>query len=195
MRTHFSIAARAQFTRRNLRPILSFIYAFGLFAIVTASGPRIRAEGQQPAPLPVANQEDERESQSTSGPKAETTNPRTVDPNTILRTARTVMVRSRTVFVKDAEVENSLRKHAEFQAWGMLLTKNEADADIIIEIERKPLTRRFTFTVIDPRSMLVLTSGKMRSIILGKTIHSKVAEKFINRLKPIRPFTTRSAGS
>lgn len=110
------------------------------------------------------------------------------DPAGLLRTARSVYVRSNTVFVKAPEVEDSLRKRKEFRAWGMMVTRNLADADLIIEIERKSLTRRFTFTVLDARSMTVLTSGKTRSVLFGKKIHNKVAEKFANRVKTVRPY-------
>ncbi len=106
----------------------------------------------------------------------------------MLRTARSVYVRSNTVFVKAPEVEDSLRKRKEFRAWGMMVTRNLADADLVIEIERKSLTRRFTFTVLDARSMTVLTSGKTRSVLFGKKIHNKVAEKFANRVKTVRPY-------
>ncbi|HZB44060.1 MAG TPA: hypothetical protein VE360_02395, partial [Pyrinomonadaceae bacterium] len=113
---------------------------------------------------------------------------RASDPAGLLRTARSVYVRSNTVFVKAPEVEDSLRKRKEFRAWGMMVTRNLADADLIIEIERKSLTRRFTFTVLDARSMTVLTSGKTRSVLFGKKIHNKVAEKFANRVKTVRPY-------
>lgn len=113
---------------------------------------------------------------------------RASDPAGLLRTARSVYVRSNTVFVKAPEVEDSLRKRKEFRAWGMMVTRNLADADLVIEIERKSLTRRFTFTVLDPRTMAVLTSGKTRSVLFGKKIHNKVAEKFANRVKTVRPY-------
>ena len=116
------------------------------------------------------------------------TQTRASDPAGLLRTARSVYVRSNTVFVKAPEVEDSLRKRKEFRAWGMMVTRNLADADLIIEIERKSLTRRFTFTVLDARSMTVLTSGKTRSVLFGKKIHNKVAEKFANRVKTVRPY-------
>ncbi|HEX6625947.1 MAG TPA: hypothetical protein VF064_19680 [Pyrinomonadaceae bacterium] len=116
------------------------------------------------------------------------TQTRASDPAGLLRTARSVYVRSNTVFVKAAEVEDSLRKRKEFRAWGMTVTRNLADADLVIEIERKSLTRRFTFTVLDPHTLAVLTSGKTRSVLFGKKIHNKVAEKFANRVKTVRPY-------
>jgi hypothetical protein len=116
------------------------------------------------------------------------TRPRATDPATIMRKAHLIYVRSDSVFISGNEVEDSLRKRKEFQAWGMAITRSEADADLIIEITRKSLTRRFTFSVIDPRTMQVVTSGKTRSVIFGKKIANKIAEKFANRLKVARPY-------
>jgi hypothetical protein len=36
--------------------------------------------------------------------------------------------------------------------------------------------------------MEVVTSGKMRSVLFGKKIPNKVAEKFANRVKVYRPY-------
>lgn len=113
---------------------------------------------------------------------------RVTDPATILRRARFVYVRADSVFISGREVEDSLRKRKEFQAWGMVITRNEAEADLVVEITRKPLTRRFTFTVIDPRTSEVVASGKTRSVLFGKKIANKVAEKFANRVKVYRPY-------
>jgi hypothetical protein len=110
------------------------------------------------------------------------------DPADVLRRARFVLVRSDSAFVSGREVEDSLRKRKEFRAWGMVITRNEAQADLIIEITRKPLTRRFTFSVIDPRTSGVVTSGKTRSVLFGKKISNKIAEKFANRVKVYRPY-------
>ena len=40
-----------------------------------------------------------------------------------------------------------------------------------------------TFTVLDPRTMEIVTSGKTRDVIFGKKIANKIAEKFANRVK------------
>ena len=144
-------------------------------------------QAQTSAPPPAA--EDESESVPFGAP----VRPRVTDPGAIIRAARTVFIRSKTVFVKDSEVENALLKRAEFQAWGLRVTRDEAEADLIIEIERKVFTKRFVFTVVDPRSMTVVASGKARSIIFGDTIAHKVAEKFVNRVKPVRAFAPPKA--
>jgi hypothetical protein len=133
---------------------------------------------------PEGDDDDESESQ----PATPFTRPSAVDPATILRRARFVLVRSDSVFVSGREVEDSLRKRKEFRAWGMVVTRDEAEADLVIEITRKSFTRRFTFAVLDPRTSEVVAGGKTRSVIFGRKIANKVAEKFANRVKVYRPY-------
>lgn len=168
----------------GIRPVL-VVLALVISVAVGATAQVRPAQPSQPATTVSAPplQPDESENEDE-----EARRPRAIDPATVLRTARRILVRSNTVFVKDSEVEDSLRKRKEFAAWGMIITRNELDADLIIEIERKSLTRRFTFTVLDPRTMAVLTSGKTRSVLFGKKIPNKIAEKFTNRVKVVRPY-------
>src|SRR5947209_6992128 len=134
------------------------------------------------------SEEDKDEGESESKSREEVVRPRATDPSTLMRTARFIRVHSDSIFVSEREVEDSLRKRKEFQAWGMVVTRSDADADLVIEITRKSFTRRFTFTVLDPRTMEVVTSGKTRSVLFGKHIPNKIAEKFANRVKVYRPY-------
>jgi hypothetical protein len=150
------------------------------------SPPVLKRQGAQPqqvTPNSQASDEDKDDNDDeVSAP------PTAADPATVLRRARFIFVHSGSAFVSGREVEDSLRKRKEFQAWGMVITRNEAQADLIIEITRKVLTRRFTFTVLDPRTSEVVTSGKTRSVLFGKKIPNKIAEKFANRVKVYRPY-------
>ena len=146
--------------------------------------PRQQSEKQKDSPF----EEERDESESESKSKEEVVRPRATDPATVMRTAHFIRVHSDSVFVNEREVEDSLRKRKEFQAWGMVLTRNDAEADLVIEISRKAFTRRFTFIVLDPRTMEIVTSGKTRSVLFGKHIPTKIAEKFANRVKVVRPY-------
>ncbi len=143
---------------------------------------------QQPQPKPAADDDEEEEEGKSERAAATPALPQAADPGTILRRARFVYVRSDSAFVSGQEVEASLQKRKEFKAWGMVVTRNEAQADLIIQITRRPLTRRFTFSVIEPTTMSVVASGKTRSVLFGKKISNKIAEKFANRVKVYRPY-------
>ena len=159
---------------------LLFFAACASAARAQGSPPVLKKEG--------AEQQTTRNSQDDDTDGEVFAPPTAVDPATILRRARFVLVRSDSAFVSGREVEDSLRKRKEFQAWGMVITRDEAQADLVIEITRKPLTRRFTFSVLDPRTSEVVTSGKTRSVLFGKKIPNKIAEKFANRVKVYRPY-------
>lgn len=152
------------------------------------SQPALRRQGaeqqRQQQAAQKSQDDDEDDDDEAPAPSSSTA----ADPATVLRRARFVYVRSDSAFVNGHEVEDSLRKRKEFRAWGMLITRDEAQADLVIEITRKPLTRRFTFSVIDPRTAEVVTSGKTRSVLFGKKIPNKIAEKFANRVKVYRPY-------
>jgi hypothetical protein len=107
------------------------------------------------------------------------------DPATILRNAQLIYIRKKSVYFKAPELENELRKRPEFQRWGLAITRNEADADLIIEVGRKVFTTRFIYSVIDPRTDIVVTSGKLSSV--GGTLATKIAKRFIEQMRQVRP--------
>ena len=111
--------------------------------------------------------------------------PPVTDPATILRNAKLIYVRKKSVYFKAPELENELRKRPEFQRWGLAITRNEADADLIIEVGRKVFTTRFVYTVIDPRTDIVVTTGKLSSV--GGTLATKIAKRFIEQMQQVRP--------
>ena len=105
------------------------------------------------------------------------------DPVTILRNAKLIYVRKKTVYIEAPEVENELRKRPEFQRWGLAITRNEVDADLILEVNRKVFTR-FVYSVLDPRTGIVVASGKLSS--LGGTLSTKIAKRFIEQMQRVR---------
>ncbi len=176
---------------RSLAPALLLALVFSAASATDASAqfrlpPQRQTTRQQPTPPTPPAAADESEIEDDE--REDRVRPSAADAATLMRMARVILVRSNTAFVSDKEVEDSLRKRKEFRAWGMTLTRSDAEADLIIEIERKAFSRRFTFSVIEPRTLLVVTSGKTRSVLFGKKIPNKIAEKFVNRLKTARPF-------
>jgi hypothetical protein len=121
----------------------------------------------------------------TNASQSSNSSPATVlaDPATILRNAKVIYVRKESVFFKPAELENELLKRPEFQRWGLLITRTESDADLIIEVGRKVFTR-FVYTVIDRRTNMVVASGKLSS--LGGTLSTKIAKRFVENMKRVR---------
>jgi hypothetical protein len=106
-------------------------------------------------------------------------------PNETLRSAQTIFIRSKSLLLKSAALEEALLSRSEFQQWGMVITRDEMDADLIIEVKRKSFSNRFVYSVIDPKTSRVLMGGKIGS--LGGTVEEQIANGFVQRLKKVRP--------
>lgn len=185
----------AAFTRACSQTLAAVVFALLASVLVSAQvrtpsqsqrQQQDEADARKDSPFEDESDADD-DVESESVPRA-AARARVTDPATILRRARFVYVDSDSTFVKQQEVEDSLLKRKEFRAWGMVVTRNIGEADLVIEIGRKVFTRRFTFSVVDPRTNEVLASGKMRSVLFGKKISNKVAEQFANRVKVYRPY-------
>jgi hypothetical protein len=107
------------------------------------------------------------------------------DPNDLLRTAQRIFIRTKSVYFKPAALEQALLDREEVQQWGLVISREEADAELIIEVDRKLFTNRFVYSVIDPNTQRVLLAGKIGS--LGGTVEGQIANGFVQRLRRIRP--------
>jgi len=96
---------------------------------------------------------------------------------------RRVFVRSTSVFVGAAVVENKLLKRPEFHQLGFAITREESQASLILELRHDVLTK-YVFSVVDPTSHMVLASGKVSS--LGGTVAGKVAKRFVKDMSLVR---------
>jgi hypothetical protein len=101
------------------------------------------------------------------------------DPLASLRSARLIYVESHSVLVGQSVIESKLRKRPEFQQLGLMITREVKAADLILEVRHDLLTK-YVFTAIDPRTNVVVASGKLSS--LGGTVAGKVAKRFMKQL-------------
>ena len=113
-------------------------------------------------------------------------------PGDVLRSARTVFIRSNSVYFKASALENALLNRPEFQQWGMAVTRDDADADLVIEVGRKVFTTRFIYSVIDPRTNRIVAGGKISS--LGGTVEGKISDSFVKKLRAVRPLPASARG-
>jgi hypothetical protein len=97
---------------------------------------------------------------------------------------RRVFVRSEALLVRAAVVEDKLMKRAEFNQMGLALTRNEGDADIILELRHDVLTK-YVYSAVDVKTQTVIAGGKVSS--LGGTVAGKVAKRFLKQLAQGRP--------
>ena len=76
-------------------------------------------------------------------------------------------------------MEEKLLKRPEFHQLGFVLTREESDADLILEL-RHDLFTMYVFTVVDAKTGVVLIGGKLSS--LGGTVAGKVAKRFVKEI-------------
>jgi len=99
----------------------------------------------------------------------------------LLCTARIIYLNIRSEYINSEALERELLKRPEFRRWGMAITRNKENAELIIEVTRKKFSTRFTISVIDPDTNLIIASDSDTSI--GGTIEPKLASKFIKQVK------------
>lgn len=103
--------------------------------------------------------------------------------NELLRSAKTIYVTSTSILVRPAVIESKLRKRSEFQRLGLLITRDPAEADLVLEV-RHDLFTKYVFTAVDTRTNIVVASGKLSS--LGGTVAGKVAKRFMKQVMKAR---------
>lgn len=105
------------------------------------------------------------------------------DPNALLRSAKTIYVKSSSILVRPPVIESKLRKRSEFQKLGLVITRDPMEADLVLEV-RHDLFTKYVFTAIDTRTNIVVASGKLSS--LGGTVAGKVAKRFMKQVMKAR---------
>jgi hypothetical protein len=99
----------------------------------------------------------------------------------LLCTARIVYVHVRTNYMNGEALERELLKRPELRRWGMAVTRNKEEAELVVEVTRKRYTTRFSISVIDPDTDLVIASDSASSI--AGTVEPKLAERFVRQVK------------
>ncbi|HEX5874904.1 MAG TPA: hypothetical protein VFY60_09675, partial [Pyrinomonadaceae bacterium] len=100
-----------------------------------------------------------------------------------LRSAKTIYVKSSSVLVGASVVETKLQKRPEFSQLGLVITRDEGAADLILELGHDVFTK-YVYTAIDRRTNIVVASGKLSS--LGGTVAGKVAKRFLKQMSQAR---------
>ncbi len=107
------------------------------------------------------------------------------DPGELLRAAKTVFIRSRTIYLNPIQLERELLKHPEFQSLGLKVVKIEKEADLVIEVTLPFLTWNWNYTLTHAQTSTLLASGKVREITAG-TASPKLAADLIARAQSLR---------
>lgn len=84
-------------------------------------------------------------------------------------------------------LEYKLAKQPEFAVWGLAITQNERNADLVIEVHRRAFN--YIFSLVEPRSGTVLVNGKVMAIN-GLVAAEELGREVIRRMKELRALPT-----
>ncbi len=107
------------------------------------------------------------------------------DPGELLRSAKTVFIRSKTIYLNPNLLERELAKHPDFQTLGLKIVKNEKEADLALEVTLPFLTWTWTYTLNHQASNTPLIGGKIREITAGVAA-PKLAADVIARAQSLK---------
>ena len=103
------------------------------------------------------------------------------DPKQMLRTAKTVYIQSRTAFLTVDTLDRALTLQKDWAKLGISIVQDPRVADVLITIDRPLFTYVHTFVLVDKRTSVVLTSGKVTAfdgIIASDGIAKQLVKAF-----------------
>jgi len=107
-------------------------------------------------------------------------------PTQLIRAARTIGIRSKTVYFTPGLLENALRHHPEFQALGLTIVSDEKAADLLVDIYRPFFTFTWTFNLTHRQTSALLASGKVSGAGTGSAAAPKLAAELIKSVQALR---------
>lgn len=110
------------------------------------------------------------------------------NPRTLLSRAQTFFVSSGTSFFEPVQLQNALRKRAEFDDWELAIIdarEKRGVADVTVEIDRPSFTYTFTYKITDRGTGILLSSGKLTAFD-GNAAAPRLAKRIIEDIKNAR---------
>src|SRR5258708_19495293 len=108
------------------------------------------------------------------------------DPAGILRSARSIFVESHTIWMKGNLLQDALYTRPETREWGIRIVDDRNGADIYIDVTRPFLTYHWIFKMINPKTGMVLGTGKVTAID-GPPPAQRLAIDTVNQIRSARP--------
>jgi len=109
-----------------------------------------------------------------------------LSPASIMREARTVYV-APTEHLDRKYLEYKLQKYDELRDWDLSLVENPSAADLVINVDKTALN--YIFTVTDPRTSVVVTSGKCVAVN-GRVAAEFLGREIIKKIRDVRASST-----
>lgn len=107
-------------------------------------------------------------------------------PEEALRTCRTVMVESHTIWMKGNLLQDALYVRPEIREWGISIVDSRNAADIYIDITRPFLTYDWVYQMINTSTGAIVGTGKVVAID-GPAAAQRLALEIVGRIRSVRP--------
>jgi len=107
------------------------------------------------------------------------------EPAALIRAARTIHIRSTTIFLRPKLLEDELLKQPDFQALGLKIVADAKEADLVVDVTLPFLTWTWTYVVTHQASNTKLANGKIREITAGLA-SPKLAKDMAAQLQSLR---------
>ena len=108
------------------------------------------------------------------------------DPAGILRSGRSIFVESHTIWMKGNLLQDALYTRPEMREWSIRIVDDRNGADIYIDVTRPFLTYDWIFKMINPKTGMVLGTGKVTAID-GPAAAQRLAIDIVNQIRSVRP--------
>lgn len=107
---------------------------------------------------------------------------RETNPAAIMRAARTLYIRPMR-HLDSKYLEYKLGKYRELTDWDLVLVAEEKAADLVLTVDKTGLN--FIFTIMDPRTSVIVTTGKTVAIN-GLVAAENLGREIIKKIRDVR---------
>lgn len=107
------------------------------------------------------------------------------DPVQILRSFRTMVIISKTVWLNVDLMQNAMQKEPVFAAWGLAIVADPRVADVRLTVNRVLFTWTWTYEMVHQNSGIILATGKMNATAGGAGA-SKIADDVVRQISKAR---------
>ena len=180
--------------RRIVKRILEALGWLTAVALFAFAGHAVLAQAATPAGASVRAREAMVETQDAQtgverrARERKATREEDLSPVSIVREARTIYIRP-TPHLDKKYLEYKLQKYRELQDWGLMLVSDERAADLVVTFEKTALN--YIFAVNDPRTSVIVTSGKTVAIN-GLVAAENLGKEIIKKLRDVRASSERA---
>ncbi len=112
----------------------------------------------------------------------------------VLGTFHKLSVRSGTVYMKNEQMEDALRRQPEIAAGGLEVVNDTSSADLVLQVNRPLMTFDWAYKLIDANTEAVVLSGKVSGFD-GGVASSRIALELVQRIRVLRPLPATEAST